>query len=98
MHARPCSSRGTSPPFGAHLCPDGLSWWLSGNESACNAGDVGLIPGSGRSAGEGNDTPLQYSCLGNPMDSGTWRATVHEVTRLNTTEQLNHHRHHYCLE
>ena len=39
-------------------------------ETACNAGDVGLIPGSGRSLGEGNGNPLQYSCLGNPMDGG----------------------------
>ena len=46
-------------------------------ESAFNAGDPGLIPGSGRSPGEGNDNPFQYSCLGNPMDRGTWQATVH---------------------
>ena len=46
-------------------------------ESACNAGDPGSIPGSGRSPGEGNDSPLQYSCLENPMDSGAWWATVH---------------------
>ena len=60
-----------------------------------NAGDtrdVGSIPGSGRSPGEGNDSPLQYSCLGNSMDRGAWRATVHGVakswTHLNTcTEQ-----------
>ena len=44
----------------------------AGKESACNAGDMGLIPGSGRSPGEGNDYPLQYSCLGNPMDRGVW--------------------------
>ena len=43
-----------------------------------NAGDVGLIPGSGRSPGEGNGHPLQYFCLGNPMDRGAWWATVHE--------------------
>ena len=43
-----------------------------GKESACNAGDPGLIPGSGRSPGEGNGYPLQYSCLGNPMDRGAW--------------------------
>ena len=42
-----------------------------------NAGDAGLIPGSGRSPGEGNGNPLQYSCLENPMDGGTWWATVH---------------------
>ena len=47
-----------------------------------NAGDVDLIPGSGRSPGERNDYPLQYSCLGNPMDRGTWRATVHGVARV----------------
>ena len=46
----------------------GLPWWLGGKESACNAGDVGLIPGSGRSPGEGNGNPLQYSCLENPID------------------------------
>ena len=43
-----------------------------GKASAYNAGDLGLIPGSGRSSGEGNDTPLQYSCLENPMDGGVW--------------------------
>ena len=44
--------------------------WLSGKESACNAGDLGSIPGLGRSSGEGNGSPLQYSCLGNPRDRG----------------------------
>ena len=43
-----------------------------GKESACNVGDLGLIPESGRSPGEGNGTPLQYSCLENPMDGGVW--------------------------
>ena len=47
-----------------------------------NAGDAGLIPGSGRSPGEGNGNPFQYSCLGNHMDRGTWKATVHEVIRV----------------
>ena len=51
-------------------------------ESACNAGDPGLIPGSGRSTREGNDNPLQYSCLDNPMDRGAWQATVHGVSRV----------------
>ena len=46
-----------------------------------NAGDVSLIPGSGRSPGEGNGSPLQYSCLGNPMDRGAWRATVHGAAK-----------------
>ena len=46
-----------------------------------NAGDTSLIPGSGRSPGEGNGNPLQYSCLGNPMDSGAWWATVHGISK-----------------
>ena len=46
-----------------------------------NAGDLGSIPGSGRSPGEGSDSPLQYSCLGNSMDSGAWWATVHRVAK-----------------
>ena len=45
------------------------------------AGDVDLIPGSGKSPGEGNGNPLQFSCLGNPMDTGAWWATVHGVTK-----------------
>ena len=49
--------------------------------SACNLGDLGSIPGSGRSPGEGNGNPLQYSCLENPMDRGAWWATVHGVTK-----------------
>ena len=56
---------------------NGLPWWLSGKESACNAGDIVLIPGSGRSRGEGNGNPLQYTCLGNLMDKEAWWATVH---------------------
>ena len=51
-----------------------------GKESACNAGNLGLIPGSERSPGEGNGTPLWYSCLENPMDRGAWWATVYGVT------------------
>ena len=46
-----------------------------------NVGDVGSIPGSGRPHGEGNGNPLQYSCLGNPLDRGVWRTTVHGVTK-----------------
>ena len=51
-------------------------------ESACNAGDPGLIPGLGRFPEEGNGNPLQYSCLGNPMARGAWRATVHGVAKV----------------
>ena len=50
-----------------------------------SAGDVGLIPGSGRFPGEENDNPFQYSCLGNPMDRGAWWATVHGITRVGHT-------------
>ena len=52
-----------------------------GKESACNAGDPGLIPGTGRSPGEGNGNPLQYSCPENPMGRGAWWATVHGVAK-----------------
>ena len=52
-----------------------------GKEFACNAVDPGLIPGLGRSLGEGNGNPLQYSCLENPMDSGAWQAIVHGVAK-----------------
>ena len=55
-----------------------------------NVGDTGSIPGLGRSLGEGNSNPLQYSCMGNPMHRGAWQATVHRVAKeLDTTEQLN---------
>ena len=57
-----------------------------GKESSCNAGDPGSIPGSGRSPGEENGNPLQNSCLGNPLDRGAWRATVHGVAELDMAE------------
>ena len=53
-------------------------------ESACNAGDLGSIPGLGRSPGEGHGNPLKYSCLENPMDRGALRAIVHGVTKSQT--------------
>ena len=52
--------------------------------SACNVGDLGSIPGLGRSPGEGNGNPLQYSCLENPMDGGAWWAIVHGVAKSRT--------------
>ena len=60
----------------------GLPRWLSGKNLPADVGDTGLIPGLGRSPGEGNGNPFQYSCLGNPSDRGTWWATVHGVTRV----------------
>jgi len=59
----------------------GFAGGSDGNESAYNAGDSGSIPGSGRSPGEGNGYPLQYSHLENSMDRGDWQATVHGVTK-----------------
>ena len=56
-------------------------WWLTGKETACNAGDLGSTPGSGRSPGKWNGDPLQYSCLGNPMEKGAWLATIHRVSK-----------------
>ena len=55
-----------------------------GKASACNVGDPGFIPGLGRSPGEGNGNPLQYSCLENPMDGEAWWATVHGVAKSQT--------------
>ena len=65
----------------------GLPRWLSGKEPACQCRrctDASSIPGSGRSAGEGNGNPLQYSCLENPMDRRAWQAIVHWVTKSQT--------------
>ena len=63
--------------------------WIGGSdnkESVCNAGDSGSIPGLGRSPGEGNGYPLQYSCLWNPMDRGAWWATIHGVAKSQTQQ------------
>ena len=62
----------------------GLPRWLSDQESNCNAGDGGLIPGSGKSPGGGHGNPLQYSCWKNAMDRGAWWDTVHGVTKSQT--------------
>ena len=60
---------------------EGFPGGSDGKESACNEGDPSSTPGLGRSPGEGNGNPLQYSYLGNPMDRGAWWATVHGVTK-----------------
>ena len=67
----------------------GLPRWCSGKEPAYQAGGVGLIPGSGRSPGEGTGNPLQYSCLKNPLDRGNWWVMVHQVAKSQT--QLSMH-------
>ena len=68
---------------------DKLPCWLkesvSCKESACNAGDLGSIPRLGRSPGEGNGNPLQYSCLGNPMDRGAGQGAIHGVSKESGT-------------
>ena len=63
----------------------GFPRWLRVKKSANNAGDAGFISGLGRSPGEGNGNPLQYSCLENSMDRGTWWATVHGIAEMNMT-------------
>ena len=83
------------PPPPAHIAPSSFLICVfivrpgkpsnsDGKASAWNAGDLGLIPGSGRSPGEGNGNPLQYSCLENPMDRGAWWATVRGVAKSRT--------------
>ena len=78
LYTRKACTLGVTLPLG------GLPRRLSSKESACNegaAGDVGLIPGSGRSPGEGNGNPLHCSFLENAMDRGAWWATVHRVAQ-----------------
>ena len=65
-----------------------------GKESTCNAGDtgnVGSVPGSGRSPGEGNGNPLQYSCMENPMDRGAWWAIIQRVEKSQTRLSVQMH-------
>ena len=72
-------------PFKHNLpAPRGFPGGSEVKASACNAGDLGLIPGLGRSPGGGIGNPLQCSCLGNPMDGGAWRATVRGVEKSQT--------------
>ena len=71
-----------SKPSSYLMSPPRLPQWISC--SAGDTGDLGLIPGSGRSPGGGHGNPLQYSCLENPMDRGAWWATVHGVTKSQT--------------
>ena len=76
----------------------GLPWWLSGKNLPANAGDLGLIPELGRSPGEGNGNPLQYSCLGNPMDRGAWWATVDGVTKESDATYRLKQQQHFLLK
>ena len=82
----------------SHKKEQGFPGGLDGKVSACSAGDPGLIPGLGRSPGEGNGNPLQYSCLENSMDRGAWQATVHGVaqsgTRLSDFTSIQYKRNH----
>ena len=75
----------------------GFSGGSDGKESACDAEDLGLIPGLGRSPGEGNGNPLQYSCLENTMERGAWWAIVHGVTK-SQTEQSDCHFYCYIMK
>ena len=63
---------------------EGVPGGSDGKESACNAGDLSSVPGMGRSSGEGNGNPQQYSCLENSMDRGAWPATVNGVAKSRT--------------
>ena len=69
-------------------CLQGLPCSSDGKESACNAGDLCSVPGSGRSSGEGSGNPLQCSCLENPMDRRAWQVTVWGCKESDTTEEL----------
>ena len=79
-----------SPNFSCTRTLEGFHGCSNSKEFTCNAGNLGSIPGLGRSPGKGNGCPLQYSCLANSMNRGSWWATVHEVTESDRTKWLTH--------
>ena len=86
------------PLYGCNKHIFGLSGWYSGKESACQCRrhkKPRLDPGSGRSLAGGNGNPLQYSCLGNPMEREAWQATVHRVTKCGTQLKVHMRMHTY---
>ena len=86
-HGKVLHMKGTVPAMAWISDDTYILGLLGGSEvkaSACNVGDLGSIPGSGRSPGEKNGNPFQYSCLENPMDGGAWWATVHRVSKSRT--------------
>ena len=74
----------------------GFPGGADGKESSCSAGDLGLVPGSGRSPGEGNGNPLQYSCLENPLDRGAWWATARGAVKSRTRLSASHTQCHFA--
>ena len=103
------SSSSFKQVFNEHLLNSGIPWWPRRPpiRETCNSGDPGLVPGSGRSSGEGNGNPLQYSCLENSMNRGAWQAIVHGVAKSQTRLSLSHtrctysprhccYRYHFC--
>ena len=82
---RQCQIKFTLPYNCTHFK---LYYGSDGTEPACNVGDPGLIPGTGRSPGEGNGNPLQYFCQGNPMDGGAWQATDSGVAKSQTDNSI----------
>ena len=76
-----CNKLSQSRHFLENLDDVGASLVTDGKETVCSSGDLGLAPGLGKSPGEGNGYPLQYSRLENPMDRGAWQATVHKVAK-----------------